>query len=105
MSDPDSFTIQPEEKPDDFQAMLIGAGLVFVISIIPFIGLTFCCCIPQILGSLLAVYWYTNKYKITISPWIFIAAGALALFISLLTISYQSLSTALANPVKSLRQE
>ena len=68
MSDPDSFTIQPEEKPDDFQAMLIGAGLVFVISIIPFIGLTFCCCIPQILGSLLAVYWYTNKYKITISP-------------------------------------
>ncbi len=68
MSDPDSLTIQPEEKPDDFQAMLVGAALVFVVSIIPVVGLTFCCCIPQILGALLAVYWYTNKYKITISP-------------------------------------
>jgi hypothetical protein len=68
MSDPDSFRVEPAEKPDDFQAMLIGAALVYFISIIPVLGLTVCCCIPQTLGALLAVYWYTNKYKITISP-------------------------------------
>ena len=68
MSDPDSLTIDSDEKPDDFQAMLVGAALVYVVSIIPVLGLTVCCCIPQTLGALLAVYWYTNKYKITVSP-------------------------------------
>lgn len=45
------------------------------------------------------------EYRITISWWIFLAAGFSALFIALITISFQSIKAALANPVKSLRTE
>jgi len=44
-------------------------------------------------------------YRINISWWVFIAAGVLALFIALFTISFQSIRAAVANPVKSLRTE
>lgn len=44
-------------------------------------------------------------YRISISWWLFAAAGTGALLIALLTISFQSVSAALANPVKSLRSE
>jgi putative ABC transport system permease protein len=42
-------------------------------------------------------------YRITISPWIFVAAGLLALIIALATVSYQACKAARANPVKSLQ--
>jgi len=44
-------------------------------------------------------------YRITIAWWVFIAAAAIALVVAVLTISYQSIKAALANPVKSLRSE
>ncbi|HEY6902394.1 MAG TPA: ABC transporter permease, partial [Puia sp.] len=44
-------------------------------------------------------------YRIALSPWIFVGAGVLALFIALATISFQAIRAALANPVKSLRTE
>ncbi len=68
MSDQSSFQVDPVEKPDDFQAMLMGAGLVFIISVIPFVNLLGCCLVPQVLGAIMAVYWFTNKYQLTISP-------------------------------------
>jgi putative ABC transport system permease protein len=44
-------------------------------------------------------------YRISISWWIFPVAGVFVLLIAVLTISFQSVKTALANPVKSLRTE
>lgn len=44
-------------------------------------------------------------YRIEISWWIFALAGLLAFGIALLTIGYQAVKIALANPVKSLRTE
>lgn len=44
-------------------------------------------------------------YHITISWWIFALAGVLAVIIALVTISFQSIKAAAANPVKSLRSE
>ncbi len=44
-------------------------------------------------------------YRINISAWIFIVAGLLSLFIALITISFQAIKAAVANPVKSLRTE
>jgi len=44
-------------------------------------------------------------YRISIGWWIFIAAGGAALSIALLTISFQAIKAAIANPVKSLRTE
>ena len=44
-------------------------------------------------------------YRINISWWIFIMAGGIAVFISLLTVGFHALKAAVANPVKSLRTE
>jgi len=47
----------------------------------------------------------TFAFRIEISWWIFIIAGSLALAIALLTVSYQAIRAALADPVKALRYE
>jgi ABC-type antimicrobial peptide transport system permease subunit len=44
-------------------------------------------------------------YRISIQWWVFVVAGILALVIALLTVSFQAIKAALANPVKSLRTE
>jgi predicted permease len=44
-------------------------------------------------------------YRIDIGWWVFVVAGIAALLIALLTISFQSIKAAIANPVKSLRTE
>uniref|UniRef100_UPI003F6E4E87 FtsX-like permease family protein n=1 Tax=Dyadobacter sp. TaxID=1914288 RepID=UPI003F6E4E87 len=58
------------------------------------------------------VAWYAMNswlkdfaYHINISWWMFAAAGALAIVIALLTVSFQSIKAALMNPVKSLKSE
>lgn len=58
------------------------------------------------------VAWYAMKswlqgfaYRIEIGWWIFALAGGLALAIALLTVSYQAIRAALANPVEALRYE
>jgi putative ABC transport system permease protein len=54
----------------------------------------------------LAEQWLEGfAYRIKISWWIFALAGALALIIALLTVSYQAIKAAMVNPVKSLRSE
>ncbi|HMR58819.1 MAG TPA: ABC transporter permease, partial [Cyclobacteriaceae bacterium] len=45
------------------------------------------------------------QYRSDMAWWIFAAAGVGALLITLLTVSYQSIKAAMANPVKSLRSE
>jgi putative ABC transport system permease protein len=44
-------------------------------------------------------------YRIDISGWIFVIAGLIALLIALLTVSFQTIRAAMANPVKSLKTE
>jgi putative ABC transport system permease protein len=44
-------------------------------------------------------------YRVDIGWWIFPAAGVIAVLIALMTISFQSIKAAIANPVKSLRTE
>ena len=44
-------------------------------------------------------------YRIEISWWVFLAAGLAAVMIALITVSYQAIKAAVANPVKSLRTE
>ncbi len=58
-----------------------------------------------------AAYFLLSKllqwfpYHITIGIWTFLLSGILALAIALITVSYQSIKAALANPVESLRYE
>jgi putative ABC transport system permease protein len=44
-------------------------------------------------------------YRISITWWVFVIAGGMALIIALLTVSFQAIKAAIANPVKSLRTE
>jgi putative ABC transport system permease protein len=44
-------------------------------------------------------------YRIHITWWIFAAAGCIAIIIALLTVSFQAMKAAVANPAKSLRTE
>ena len=44
-------------------------------------------------------------FRINLSWWIFALSGSMALLIAVLTVSFQAIKSALANPVKSLRTE
>jgi putative ABC transport system permease protein len=56
-------------------------------------------------------WWAVNKwlqtfaYRINVTPLVFVITGLCVILITLLTISFQSIKAALANPVKSLRSE
>jgi putative ABC transport system permease protein len=56
-------------------------------------------------------WWAMNKwlrdfaYRINIGWWMFVAVGAICLLIALVTISFQAIKAAIANPVKSLKTE
>jgi putative ABC transport system permease protein len=56
-------------------------------------------------------WWAMNRwleqfaYRISIGWWVYLAAGALTVLIALLTVSFQAIKVALANPVRSLRSE
>jgi putative ABC transport system permease protein len=50
--------------------------------------------------------WLTKfDYRISISIWVFVAAGLSAIVIALLTVAWQSIKAAHTNPVKNLRTE
>ncbi len=56
-------------------------------------------------------WYFMNKwledfaYRIDISIWIFLMAGFLSVLIALITVSFQAIKAAVANPVKNLRTE
>jgi putative ABC transport system permease protein len=66
--------------------------------------------ISLVLAMPMAWYLMSNwldkyQYRSNMAWWVFAAAGAGALTITLLTVSYQSIKAALTNPVNSLRSE
>ncbi|HAP61009.1 MAG TPA: cell division protein FtsX, partial [Cytophagales bacterium] len=67
--------------------------------------------ISFVIGSLVAgyimnEYWLNDfTYRTNLSPWVFAIAGGTALLVAWLTMSFQSIRAALANPVQSLRSE
>jgi ABC-type antimicrobial peptide transport system permease subunit len=56
-------------------------------------------------------WWAMNNwlqsfaYRIKISPFVFVIAGFSVMLITFLTIGFQAIKAAVANPVKSLRSE
>ena len=58
------------------------------------------------LGWLIMSKWLQSfAYRITISAWVFVIAGMAAAVIALITVSFQAIKAAIANPVNSLRAE
>jgi putative ABC transport system permease protein len=69
---------------------------------------------PIVVAILIAspVSWYVMHrwlqdfaYRTHIALWMFVAAGLLAVLIAVVTVSFQAVKAAIANPVKSLRTE
>ena len=66
--------------------------------------------ISCVIASPVALYFLTGwlqkyDYRISISPFVFVVAGVVAIIITIITISFQAIKAAVANPVKSLRTE
>ena len=58
------------------------------------------------IGYWLMDSWLQNfAYRVDLSIWIFIMSAIISLGIALITVSYQSLKAANANPTESLRTE
>jgi putative ABC transport system permease protein len=88
---------------------VLGANIVSLWTLLSkdFINLVFLSMLISMPLIGLAMEKWLQNYEIhtTISWWIFAAAGAGTLLITLATVSYQSIKAALMNPVKSLRTE
>ncbi|MBL7813792.1 MAG: ABC transporter permease [Saprospiraceae bacterium] len=82
------------------------ANIVYLFSkeFIILISIAFLIATP--LASYFMNQWLQNyAYQVTIEWWVFASAGFIALLIALLTVSFQAVKAAVANPVKSLRTE
>lgn len=103
-----TFTAQQRTKEIGVRKVL-GASISSIITLLSkdFLKLVL---IAIVVASPLAWYamnrWLQDfAYRITIGWGVFVLAGALAVGIALLTVSFQSIKAALMNPVKSLRSE
>ncbi len=88
---------------------VLGASVKKVVSILSkdFLKLV---CISLVIAIpaawMAANKWLENyPYRITLNWWLFASAGVLVILIALLTVSFQAIRAAIANPVKSLRTE
>jgi predicted permease len=88
---------------------VLGAGVSQIVLLLTkdfliLVSLAICLGVPIAL-------WASNSwledfaYQAKISPWLYALAAVAAIFIALLTVGFQALKAAMANPVKSLRNE
>ncbi|MCH5718647.1 FtsX-like permease family protein [Niabella hibiscisoli] len=64
------------------------------------------CLIAYPVAWLVMKQWLQNyQYRTEINAWVFLIAGAAAMLLTLVTVSFQSIKAAIANPVRSLRNE
>ena len=83
----------------------VGSILVLLsINFAKLVGLAFLIAVP--------ISWYAMStwldsfaFKIDLGIWVFAVAGLITLVIALVTVSYQAISAALMNPVRSLKSE
>lgn len=68
------------------------------------VGIAFLIAIP--ISWILMNQWLKDfAFRITIHWWMFLIAGTIVLFLSLITIGFHSINAAIANPIKNLRTE
>ncbi|HKZ67749.1 MAG TPA: FtsX-like permease family protein, partial [Chitinophagaceae bacterium] len=88
---------------------ILGASVVSIISIlskdfVKLVMIAFVIAVP-------VAWWATHKwlqdfvYRTSISWWVFVLSGVAMLVIALIALSVQTIKTAVANPVQSLRTE
>ncbi|PKA97890.1 putative ABC transport system permease protein [Flavobacteriaceae bacterium MAR_2009_75] len=103
-----AFTAQQKTKEIGIRKVL-GASIGEIVRLLA-IGFIRVIVIAMLIASPIAWY-FMNKwlqdfaYKIEIPWWVFLCSGVMALIIAMLTMGFQAIKAATANPVKSLRTE
>ncbi|MFH6604414.1 FtsX-like permease family protein [Maribacter algicola] len=103
-----SYVAEQKKKEIGIRKVL-GASINSVLGLltkdfIKLVGIAFLIASPM-------AYYFMQKwlegftYRIEIQWWVFALAGGFALLITLITVGFQSIKSAMANPVKSLRTE
>jgi len=103
-----AFSAEQRQKEIGIRKVL-GASITSVVGLLSkefvrLVGIAF------ILATPLS-WWAMHKwleafaYKVPVTWWMFAIAGALSIVIALITVSFQAIKAALANPVKSLKTE
>lgn len=83
----------------------VGSIVVLLsINFAKLVGLAFLIAVP-IAWYAMASWLDSFAFKIDLGIWVFVIAGLITLAIALLTVSYQAIAAALANPVRSLKSE
>lgn len=103
-----AFTAQQKTKEIGIRKVL-GASIAGIVTLLSkdFIRLV---CLAIVIASPIA-WWAMNNwledfdYRIEVEWWLFVLTGFAALAIALLTVSWQAIRAAVANPVDSLRDE
>lgn len=103
-----SFVAEQKKKEIGIRKVL-GASVHNVVHLLTkdfvvLVGIAFMIATP--LAYIVMQKWLQDfPYRITIEWWVFLIAGGSALLITVLTVSFQAIKAAIANPVKSLRTE
>lgn len=103
-----AYTAEQRKKEIGIRKVL-GASVQGVAGLLSkdFLSLVGIACIISFPVAWLVMHdWLQNfNYRVNISWLIFIGAGVLAILIALITVSFQAIKAAIANPVESLRTE
>jgi len=103
-----TFTAEQKTKEIGIRKVL-GASVTGIVGMLSkdFLTLVVIAAVIAFPVAWLAMHRWLNDfaYRVNIGWWVFVMAGVIALLIALLTISFQSIKAAIANPVKSLRTE
>ena len=103
-----AFTAQKRQKEIGIRKV-IGASVSHIVTLL---SKDFLVLVSLSLLIAIPVSWWTANewlqnfaYRIRICPLVFVITGISVIFVTILTVSYQSVKAAFANPVKSLKSE